>query len=283
MKRRIHQVNEKESYFSVIFNGRLIFIYLTKRQRKRYLDYLESGRFVTFRVSNKTKKIKQRRAYYLKTITKVERPTKGKTIVLYDFEKIKREIVKVITSFDYYLFIDLESTMPHYYRKKFEAEIIQIGYYLTNKEFDVIKKQQYYLLPTKYPKISVRTFKFLNINDDVFKTAKPYQYFYRELKELLATYQAKIVVWGRNDILSLNRSYRINNLKSITKRSDFINLLEIHKSYYDLTNDLGLFKAFQFYYGKNEIQEHDALQDALILLEVFKGLKKTNYNAKKYS
>jgi len=44
-----------------------------------------------------------------------------------------------------------------------------------------------------------------------------------------------------------------------------------------------LFKAFQFYYGKNEIQEHDALQDALILLEVFKGLKKTNYNAKKYS
>ncbi|MCR5307716.1 MAG: hypothetical protein K6E24_01810, partial [bacterium] len=66
--------------------------------------------------------------------------------------------------------------------------------------------------------------------------------------------------------------YEINNLEALTP--NFINLLQVHKNYYNLKNDLGLFDAYKQYTGENLNQEHDALEDAFMTKNVFFEFKK---------
>ncbi len=273
MKRKIHSVNETKGYFSVIISGRLVYIYLTKRQVKQYIDYLEEGNFVNMTLLDTTKKIDNKIAHKLNYIITIERKTHKGTKVLYSLEKIRKDILNVLSNFNKYLFIDLEMTMPHYYKTPFVAEIVQTGYLLTDNNLNVIKENDYYIKPTKYERISKRTLHFLKVNSSVFKDSKEYDYFYNDLKEIIKTYNPKIIVWGNNDIISLNKSYKINKVTPLTKRTNFINLLDIHKTYYQLDNDLGLFNAYKLYYGKDFNQDHDALVDAKVMLAVFKALK----------
>ncbi len=273
MKRIIHEVNEKKGYFSVNINGRLVFIYLTKRQIKQYIGYLEEGNFVTMSLVESTKTVDKRLAYKLNYFSKIERKTSRGVKVLYDLNIIREEILKVINGFDKYLFIDLEMTMPHYYKAPFEAEIVQAGYLLTDNDLNIIVENDYYINPTKYEKISKRTLNFLKVESKVFDKAKPYNYFYEDLKTIIKNENPKIIVWGNNDILALTKSYKINKVTPLTKRSSFINLLDIHKTYYQLDNDLGLFNAYKLYYGEDENQEHNALIDAKVMMDVFKALK----------
>lgn len=273
MKKIIHKVNEKLGYFEVIVSDKIVYIYLTKRQRKQYNDYLVEGNFVEFTLKDKTKKINKINAHSLNYFITIERKTKRGTKVLYDLNVIRNNILEVLSNFNYYLFMDLEMTMPHYYKTPFEAEIIQVGYVLTNKNLEVIKKDNYYVTPTKYKKISKRTTNFLNITLDVFDNANEYSYFYEDLKKLINKYHPKIIVWGRNDVLAINKSYKLNDVRQLTKRNDFIDLLNIHKTYYQLDDDLGLFSAYEKYYGKMLNQEHDALDDAKVMMDVFKALR----------
>lgn len=273
MKRRIHSVNEEKGYFSVVMNGVLVFIYLTKRQTKQFMDYLDVGNFVKMTLTDNTKVIDKRIAFKLNYFISIERKTAKRTKVLYDLEEIREDILTVLSNFDKYLFIDLEMTMPHYYKTPFVAEIVQVGYLLTNNNLTVIKENDYYIKPTKYQQISKRTLHFLRVESHVFNTGKDYSHFYNDLKEIIKTHNPKIIVWGNNDIISLNKSYKINEVKPLTKRQSFINLLDIHKIYYQLENDLGLFNAYKLYYGINNNQEHDALDDAKVMLAVFKALR----------
>ena len=55
----------------------------------------------------------------------------------------------------------------------------------------------------------------------------------------------------------------------MTDANDFIDLLKLHKDYFNLKDDLGLFKAYQVYYKIDETQAHDAHDDALITKQVF--------------
>lgn len=273
MKRRIHSVNEEKGYFSVVFNGRLVFIYLTKRQIKQYLDYLDEGNFVNMTLLDSVKIIDKRVAYKLNYFITIERKTIKGTKVLYDLREIRKDIITVLSNFDKYLFIDLEMTMPHYHKTPFVAEIVQVGYLLTDNKLKVIKENDYYIKPTKYEQISKRTLHFLKVDSSVFKNAKDYNYFYADLKEIIKTHNPKIIVWGNNDIISLNKSYKLNKTAPLTRRTSFINLLDVHKTYYQLDNDLGLFNAYKLYYGTDNNQDHDALVDAKVMMAVFKALK----------
>ncbi|HHW80058.1 MAG TPA: hypothetical protein GX742_04540, partial [Acholeplasmataceae bacterium] len=49
----------------------------------------------------------------------------------------------------------------------------------------------------------------------------------------------------------------------------FVDLLKLHKDYFNLRNDVGLFKAYETYYEKNAEQVHDAKADAKITKKVF--------------
>ena len=114
--------------------------------------------------------------------------------------------------------------------------------------------------------------KELNLTEDelaFYESAIHYDDFYDKLAFIVNTYHPKFIVWGKNDISALHDSYRLHQKKPLTVATDFIDLLKLHKDYYNLKDDLGLFKAYQTYYKIDETQAHDALDDALITKQVF--------------
>ncbi|MDY0210160.1 MAG: exonuclease domain-containing protein [Acholeplasma sp.] len=272
MKRVIFSVNDRLSYFGALVDGKLEYYYLTKSQAKKYFAYLDKGHIVSFELYDKRKKIDNRYAWQVAYFSLIEKPGYRKNQILYDLSSIRKQMHDVLDGFDYLLFLDLEMTMPPYFKGPFEAEIIQAGFILRDKNGEVIEQESIFIKPTKYPKISPRTVKFLKLTDDYYDKALDYMHFYKRLRGMIEQYQPKIIVWGKNDMIALKASYRINEVLPITTEPMFINLLQIHKNYYNLSDDLGLFKAYVLYYNKTYDQSHDALDDAMVTKYVFDAL-----------
>jgi sporulation inhibitor KapD len=275
MKRVIRQIDEENKIFGCLISGNMTYFYLTKSQAKKYFDYLDIGVFVDFKVFDQIKVIDKKKCYKVSHFNLIERKTSRTTLSLFDLNKLRSNMKLVLEGFDYYLFLDLEMTMPPYSKDEFEAEIIQIGYILTNDKGETIRQNEYYISPTKYQTISKRTLKFLQVERTQFDDVPSYDYFYKDFKDMIDTYHPKIVVWGKNDQLALDVSYQINKVEPLTNSSSFINLLQVHKNYYNLSDDVGLFKSYQFYYGGSYDQAHNAYTDALVTMHVFKGLIST--------
>lgn len=272
MKRIIHSVSETSSYFSCIFEGKVTYFYLTKAQARKYMTYLSKGHIIDFEIYDNQKLINRRLCWQVAYFTKIEKPGHKKNQILFDLIGIRKDMKEVLEGFQYRLFLDLEMTMPPYYKGPFEAEIIQAGYVLSNSDGEILVSDSMYIYPTKYKKISKRTEKFLQLDERYYVMAKDYIEFYDKLKYLIDQYDPKIIVWGKNDMIALKASYQINQVQPITNDSSFVNLLQIHKNYYNLSDDLGLFKAYELYYGKIEGQQHDAHDDALVTKKVYEAL-----------
>ncbi len=275
MKSVIKEYNPKLNTFKAIIENKEAYFYLTKKDAKKYGEMLFSGAFVDFEVSKQEKKIDKISYTRVSHFNKIGFFTERGLKVTFDINLIKEEIIKVMWRFKHYLFIDIEMSMPSYYHiGTHQAEIVQVGYILTDDNLNIIKKSDYYLKPSKGRLVSKRTLNFLNVKREVFDNAQDYNYFYEDLKSLIKEYKPKLVVWGKNDILVLKDSYKINKKDALTTSRNFIDLLKIHKNYFNLKEDLGLFKAYETYYNENLPQTHDAYQDAKIMLEVFKYFRK---------
>lgn len=272
MKRVIFSVNDQQSYFSCLVDGKIEYFYLTKSQAKKYFAYLDKGHIVSFELYNKRKIIDNRYAWQVAYFSLIEKPSYRKNQILYDLKDIRKQMRKVLDGFDYLLFLDLEMTMPPYFKGPFEAEVIQAGFILRDRNGQIIEQDSIFIKPTKYPKISPRTVKFLKITDSYYEKALDYVHFYTRLRGIIEMYNPKIIVWGKNDMIALKASYKINGVDPITFDDMFINLLQIHKNYYNLSDDLGLFKAYELYYNKAYDQSHDALDDAMVTKYVFDAL-----------
>lgn len=272
MKRVLFSVNKTHSYFGALTDGKIEYYYLTKAQAKKYFAYLEKGYIVSFELYNKRKKIDGRFAWQVAYFSLIEVPGYRKNRVLYELVAIRRQMQNVLEGFDNLLFLDLEMTMPPYYKGPFEAEVIQAGYILRNTHGEIIIQDGMFIKPTKYTKISPRTEKFLKLGQKYYDNAQDYVIFYERLRDIIEVYDPKIIVWGKNDIIALKASYQINHVKPLTLDHRFINLLQIHKTYYNLSDDLGLFKAYELYYNHSYNQAHDALDDALVTKFVYDAL-----------
>ena len=115
----------------------------------------------------------------------------------------------------------------------------------------------------------------------------PFEDFYKDFKKVIKKYNPAIIVWGRNDFLALNQAYSINHLPSLALKTRYINLLKLHKNYFNLKNDLGLFNALNLYESFDEIQSHNAYEDAEVTKKIFYGFKdvvnnKFNVDISKY-
>ncbi|MGI6781653.1 MAG: exonuclease domain-containing protein [Acholeplasmataceae bacterium] len=282
MKYIIYDINKKKNTFYCLINGQKVGFYLTKSLQKIFIDYLDSGYLVDFEINDFYKSINKMKHYQVSYFNKIEQLKPYR--VLYDLEVLRDDMKKVITQYDNYLFLDFEMTMPPYSHKNpFVAEIIQFGAILTDNKGNELLERNYYVSPQKRP--SIRTIKFLDLDLDEFqKEAKAYEHFYLDLKQILKTYQPKIVVWGKNDIIALDDSYKINELMPLTDDHNFFNLLVLHKDYFNINQDIGLFKAYQTYFPDNKIrlQKHNALDDARVTKSIFfeflKELKQNTIN-----
>jgi len=61
---------------------------------------------------------------------------------------------------------------------------------------------------------------------------------------------------------------------SLVKKTRFVNLCQLIKTYYELKNDPGLFKLYGIYYEFESDQLHDALTDSIVTKKVFEAFKK---------
>lgn len=268
MKRIIHSVDQKQKIFYMIYDGRKIGFYLTNRLSKTFFPYLSKGVLIDFEIAPKMKRIGKYSFYQVAHFNQII--SLSPYIVHYDLFKLRHDMRDVLNKHKYYLFIDFEMTMPGYHDTDFKPEIIQVGYVLAEARGPIIHSDGYYVLPKERTTLSKRTKKFLKLDEEqFFKDATPYEYFYSNLEKLVKKYQPKLVVWGKNDLTALNDSYEIHEKEKLTNDYDFIDLLKLHKDYYNLKDDLGLFKAYKTYFEVDFVQEHDAKDDALVTKYVF--------------
>ena len=268
MKRIIHSINEKSKVFYLILEGKKIGFYLSNRLSKVFFAYLHEGVLVDFEIQEKMKKIGHEHVYQVAYFDQII--SLNPYHVHYDLHKLRKEMQEVLVQDRYYLFIDFEMTMPGYKEINFKPEIIQVGYLLAKAKENPILQEGYYVAPRATTMLSKRTKRFLSLDEDKFyQEAVHYQVFYEKLRTIVKTYRPKFIIWGKNDMTALDDSYQIHDVMPLTTHDDFIDLLKLHKDYFNLKDDLGLFKAYHTYYDIAVDQSHDAIDDAHVTKLVF--------------
>jgi sporulation inhibitor KapD len=269
MRAIVYRVDEIKKIVWIKKRNKLIPFMLSNKMAKTYMSVLFDGVLIDFDIEellSKTKKIK-----HLNQIISL-RPYR----VIHDTFQLRKDMFQVINKIHNYVFIDFEMNMPAYGHKgkTFQSEIIQYGYIVTNKYFEELERGSSYVFTKSHSLLSDRTLKFLKLDLDTYiDQAISYYTFYDQLRYLKDTYQPKFVIWGKNDLQVLNDSYVLHDIEKITSDLDFIDALKLHKDYYDLKDDLGLFAAFNTYYETLEDQAHDALTDAMMTAQIMKAFK----------
>lgn len=277
----LHGVIEDKRIIAIKGRKKVHFYYMSRGMFKSFMMYFTPGMYVFLTVNEHAKTYRGYLTQSIISIDKVLSPNKNKPKIYYDISIIKSGVKRILNDDRKRLFIDFEMSMPPYTDyESFVSEIIQVGYVLVAENGEVIETFSSYIKPSLFPKISLRTIKFLHLKQEDIDTGIPYQTFYQRLFELYKTHNPTVFVWGKNDQLELNKLNRIHRLKNFTKSMRFIDLLNLHKIYYGLKNDIGLFNAFNLYYDEDlSQQKHDAMEDALVTKRIFDGFKHaTNFN-----
>ncbi len=276
----IRLVDEDYRIFSIKRKNRIEYFYLSRNQMKKYSAYLQKGLFVYVKVSDTKKLHHHHLCYDVVLFVKMIRRTARTMFAYYDIDTIKEGVVNLLNQEHNRMFLDLEFTMPPFSpsndsKQDFTAEIIQYGIYIENRDGVFLDCDSALVRPINKQGLNTRTFQFLHVSPSAFRKAISYHDFYNNLKYYMETYNPVIYVWGKNDMLVIENSYHLHNVRPITKRKDFINLMQIMKNYYGIKYDIGLFKATLLYEedAKVEEQEHNALDDAYMTMKVFHMFK----------
>lgn len=273
MRLIVQSIDKKKKIFYCILNQRREAFYLSNKLAKVFLPILEPYVLIDFEVGEKKIKKQGKTTTFVYPVTYFNYIEKlNPKIILYDLNTLRKDMKRVLDQYEYFLFLDCEMTMPGYKKGKFIPEIIQVGYILADKYKNVILDEGYYIKPLDEESINKRTVKFLNLDVEKFNNeAKDYHVFYEKLSSIINKYQPKIVVWGKNDVQAINYSYHLHKKEPLTYAHHFIDLLKLHKDYFNLSNDIKLFDAYKTYYGVTEQlnQEHNARTDAIVTKDVF--------------
>lgn len=267
IKGQLHRISRDYRLFSIQVVDRLEFFYLEGRFVKQFRKYLYPGVFVQLTVE--AEKFKYRRRLVSKVISfeQILGNRYHRKFSYFDQKHVKQEIIAKIAQYDYRLFLDLEMTLQH--NKSEVEEIIQVGAILVDRDDQVIWQYNQYIKPTKITEISVWTLAFLGVKAETIMQGIPYQAFYQTFKTMYQTYQPAIIVWGDSDYYALEKSYRINQVEPLFPKEHFINMQLIHKQFYNLNYELGLFKTAEIYNIERGIQTHNAYEDAEVTRLVF--------------
>jgi sporulation inhibitor KapD len=277
---RILAIDEEERIIVLLVKHKLRQFYLQRSMFNKIGKYFEESRFIQFVVTEEPRLYRNNKVSNVDHVLKVMEIRHRQNIVYYDLKNIKKGTKNVINSLRVKMFLDLEMSMhPYSVDKSFKQEIIQVGYVLVDSNNNLMEEYIEMIKPTIHPKITRRTIKFLKITQEEVDKGIDYIEFYNHFKEVIEKYNPAIIVWGRNDFLALRESYKYNKVPSLKKKTRYINLLKLHKNYFNLKNDLGLFNALNLYTVREDKQAHNALDDAQVTREIFNGFKKAiNYN-----
>jgi len=269
----LHGVDEKKRVIAMKDKNKVNYYYMAKGMFQSFMQYFNEGIFVFLFVDEMKRRYKGLFVQDVMNVEKVLSPNKQNPIVYYDVSIIKTGIESIMNTPKPKLFLDFEMSMPPYRNyTTFVSEIIQVGYLLSDEYGVIIDQKATFIKPHLFPEISERTRKFLHIEQQDIDQGMTYKDFYQLFFTLIQHYKPMVIVWGSNDQLELKKMNLIHNLFDFTPRTQIIDLLKLHKMYFSLKNDLGLFHAYQLYYNsENDYQKHDAFEDALITKNVFEA------------
>lgn len=285
----IYNSSLKNRIIGIKTKYRILYLHFPNNQFSQLKRYLYPGTYVD--VDFDEEKFYIRRgiaAYTINFVQQIYRFYGTKKVQYYDYKELNSSLSDFLNSLGNIMFLDLEMTMPtySYSGKGYRSEIVQVGYLLVNGMDDEITRYNQYILPKLHGDISKRTLNFLKISADTFhKNAIPYPMFYEDFKMIIQQYHPSIVIFGKNDRLTLNESFLIHHVESLASQIRYVNLSKLIQSYYHLTNEPGLFKLYQTYYDNDSVQVHDAFDDSYVTMAVFKAFKadvehRTNFFSK---
>ena len=272
----IYDINLNTRIISIKSGKNLKFYYVTNSLMKKFKKYLYNGTYASF-VCQDNAIIKSRTMVYsISYFKEIKTLSKFGPIVHYSKSSISSELKEFVNNLDNLMFIDLEMSMPGYKDSKdFLIELIQASYIITDKKFNTLTQHDFHIMPTVNKFLSDRCEEFLNITYDELRfKGVHYKQFYNQFKSDLEKYNPTIIIFGKNDRLFLEKSYKTNNSESLAGISRFVNLSQLLKNYYELTQDPGLFKSYEIMYNEDlPKQKHDAYEDAYYTYLVFKKFK----------
>lgn len=276
----IHGVIESKRIIAIKDSRKVHFYYMSKSMFKQFMLYFQFGIYIFMQTKNQPRLYRGVMVKNVIAIEKILSPSKNKPTIYYDISVIKSGIKSLVNQNRNRLFIDFEMSMPPYSNyQNFVSEIIQAGYILTDEEGNIIEQFSSYIKPKLFPEISIRTKKFLHVEQEEVDGGEDYEYLHNKLFKIQKRYNPVVYIWGKNDHLELNKLNRMHNLRNFTKNMQFVDLLSLHKIYYGLKNDVGLFNAHSLY-TKQDLtkQKHDALEDALFTKDIFYSFKEVCNN-----
>ena len=274
---QIYEVDKSKRIYKVKTKYQMYYIYFKRSLMHTFKNYLSNGNFIDLEVLEPKKYDKYicYQAYYI---------NKLKSLLLNKVYFAKEENIKVLKyllkNINNVLVLDLEMTMPPYNsRGSFNSEIIQVAYILYDKFGHSLINYSKYVKPEE--EINSRTCNFLNIKKrEFYNEAISFYRAYKDFKQIIKKYHPTIIVYGKNDILTLKRSFNAYNLPDILQYARIINLSSLIQNYYHHLNEYGLFNLYDKYYNKELIQIHNALSDAYITYKVYKAFSQDVLNDK---
>ncbi len=269
----IYSFDIDKQTITIKYKKRLESFYFQRGLFKNFKSFLTNGEIIDlFCYDEKILKNKQYvyQVMYINELTLITRNTKK---VFYDKHLIKKSIKEFFEGLNYRLFIDTEMTMPGYKNDKFLAELIQAGFFVVDKNNNIIEEYNFHIRPSIAKYINKRTKEFLHLSKDIKKEEVSYYKFYNKFKSVINKYRPAIITFGKNDQLYLESSFKVNALPEIPNLR-FVNLAHIIKNYYNLQFDPGLFSLYEKFYNVERYQTHDALDDALVLKDVYDAFLK---------
>ncbi len=266
---KIIYFNYSERYFVINHKNRQRYYYLSKRILNDYKNYLTLNPYIVVDVLTPPLRLKGFIAYEVNHFIKITVPKRYQDKTYFNLNSIQKEIKTLINRPYYKLFLDLEFSLPGNNGKP-TSEIVQYGMILEDPQGQVILEETSLLKPYQDKALNARTLLFLSKVLSDFDNAASYIEFYQLLERCIRDYNVKIIAWGNNDILAMQKSFKFNHLIPLDLRGRYLNLMQIIKNYYSARQEKGLFATYQEYTKTPlMLQSHDAMEDARIAREIF--------------
>lgn len=266
---KVTSIDRYHRTISIIIRNQRKYFHLTNRMMQDFRQYLQQSPYVCMDVTSSRIPVNGIKAYEVNHFIKIIVPRITDYKVYFNMESIQQEIRTLINKPYYKLFLDLEFSLPGTGGKP-TSEIVQYGMILEDPEGKVVLEEASLLRPFNDKALNVRTLLFLSRIYSDFENAPSYIEFYQSLERCIRDYNVKIIAWGKNDILAMQKSFKTNHLQPLDLRNRYMNLMQVIKNYFSYKQEKGLFTTYQEYKNiPSLIQSHDALEDAQIMREIY--------------
>jgi len=265
---KVYKVNRKDRIIMVIINNKLTSFHMSNKSMRDFKNYLHKLPYVFLNVDDEKVKNNGMIYYEINYFIKIIVPRLNRSDVYYDLSMIRKGVRSLLNREQKRLFLDLEFTLPNH--SKQVPEIIQYGMVVEDENNNTIYEDSSLVRPNRRSSLTPRTLKFLSLEYKDFNNACSYIEFYQLLENWIRDHDVKIIAWGKNDILTLEKSFKINHLKPLDIRNRYMNLMQIMKNYYNQKQEMGLFSTYQELTNSEEVeQSHNAFEDALIMRDIY--------------